>query len=284
MSTEPGRSLEELLQEVLRWEILRFKIATISVIVVGLCASLLTAYLLYSGRPVEWQTVVIAVIAAVCFALPLFKKVDVKKDGGGAEFGSPLEQIKALIAEEQKKAEAARTEAFNQTSQQVGALATKLEEFAAAEFEGPPHLKAQKETRPAEPTLAQIKRRLPPPTVTNDEQKGRFGGREEVDGRRLIARVKPSAINKEWLTTTLRVESTNGKPLEGAFVYFFVHESFNPNAFRVAVDKSGEFAELEVLSYGAYTVGAVADRGRAMLELDLATSRSFDAPDWWRKV
>jgi hypothetical protein len=124
---------------------------------------------------------------------------------------------------------------------------------------------------------------LPLPTVTNDEQKGRFGGNEESAGRRLIASVKPSAINKDWLTTVLRVATTNGKPLEGAFVYFFVHESFNPNEFRAAVDKSGMFAELKLLSYGAFTVGAVADRGRTKLELDLATSRSFDAPEWWRK-
>ena len=223
----------------------------------------------------------------LCFALPFFRKVDLKKDGGGFETGSPLEELKKFIKEQETKSEAARTELFKQTQQQVGALSAQFEQSTENWQTAPPvktkGRKALKATN-EEPTLADIKRLLPPVKVSDDQQKGRFDGKEEANGRRIEARVKPSAINKDWLSLTLRVQSIDGKPLAGAYVYFFLHETFTPDTFRVPIDKSGKFAELEISTYGAFTVGAIADRGKTKLEIDLATSKSVEAPQWWRDL
>lgn len=265
---------------MMRWEIFRYRLATISVIFIGSAAVLLAVYAFSASKEIQWQVVTLAAIGALCFALPFFKKIDLKKDGGGAEFGSPLEQIRAMLEEQDKKAEAARTEMQKQTNQQVGQLAAQLEERQVSASSA--KVQADK-TIPKEPTLRDIEQTLPSVTNPEDQQAGRFGGKEENNGRRIVARTRKSAVNKDWVIVDLRVESTDGTPLKGRYVYFFVHETFSPDAYRIATDKSGNAAEIELSTYGAFTAGAVADQGKTKLEIDLATSKSLDAPSWWRK-
>ncbi|WP_343701045.1 YEATS-associated helix-containing protein [Chitinophaga sp.] len=117
---------------------------------------------------------------------------------------------------------------------------------------------------------------LPPIKDPNDPQKGRFGGKPERNGRRLSASVKASAV-PGFYNVTLQVESTDPqKPLD-APVIFYIHDSFTPSVYTVRPDEfeNGVAVDDEVLSYGAFTVGVIADNGDTLLELDLSEDSKF---------
>lgn len=112
------------------------------------------------------------------------------------------------------------------------------------------------------PEFRKSRARLDP----EDPQRGRFGGVPERDGRRLSASV---TADDGWFHLELRVESTDrAKPLAGQVV-FYVHDTFPSERYTVRVFDGR--AKLELTSYGAFTVGALADGGCTPLELDLST-------------
>ncbi|MFM1814124.1 MAG: hypothetical protein RLZ98_819 [Pseudomonadota bacterium] len=130
-------------------------------------------------------------------------------------------------------------------------------------------------------TLADVAANLPPIIYTNDPQRERFGGQAERNQRKLIASVRPT--KKNWCAVTISVIPTSpANPLSGESVYFFVHDSFSPNQFQVRIDGQGE-AVLRLVSWGAFTVGAVADEGNTSLELDLADPDAVEAPAEWQE-
>jgi hypothetical protein len=110
---------------------------------------------------------------------------------------------------------------------------------------------------------------LPPPTVADDPQKGRFGGKAQHGGRCLTASCDEASANARFLRVNLEVSRVDPStpPLEG-WVIFYLHDTFMPSVQTVAVQDG--LARLSLLSYGAFTVGAVADGGATLLELDLA--------------
>jgi hypothetical protein len=121
---------------------------------------------------------------------------------------------------------------------------------------------------------------LPPIIVANDPQKDRFGGLEARGGFRLSASAQPSDTKGDWQKVTLRVRSEDkSRPLQGS-VDFFLHDTFSPNHYQVAVLK-GE-AKLVIRAYGAFTVGALAGPEQVPLELDLMVYTGIDVPDEWR--
>ena len=67
----------------------------------------------------------------------------------------------------------------------------------------------------------------------------------------------------------IRIESTDpARPLSGV-VTLYLHPTFGEWA-RYDLDVAGGVAEDEITSYGAFTIGAVADDGATRLELDLS--------------
>lgn len=105
------------------------------------------------------------------------------------------------------------------------------------------------------------------PRNPEDPEKGRWGGKAEMAGRRLIGEVTRIKGSDEFFDVTLRVVSTDvARPLTG-MVRFHLHPSFKRSVVDVPVE-NGE-ARLELQAWGAFTVGAVCDGG-ATLELDLA--------------
>lgn len=104
----------------------------------------------------------------------------------------------------------------------------------------------------------------------DDPQKGKWGGKSVVEGRALTAKVR--SISDDWFGVTLLVTGTSDKPLEGR-VEFHLHPTFARPA--VTVDVSDGRATLDLSAWGAFTVGAVADGGRTLLELDLSKDPSF---------
>jgi len=111
----------------------------------------------------------------------------------------------------------------------------------------------------------------------DDPHKGQWGGLAERNSRVLSATV--SKDDKDWFWVKLKVASTNPKkPLTGQ-VTFYLHPTFSPDT--VNVDVVNGTADYDLYSYGAFTVGAQADKGKTELELDLSTLP--DAPKRFRE-
>jgi hypothetical protein len=121
-----------------------------------------------------------------------------------------------------------------------------------------------------------IKPQIGPVTIKDDPQKGRFGGKSENNGKALKASVVKSTI-PEFYNVTIWVESTDPtKPLNSD-VIFYLHDSFRPAVYTIKPDDfvKGKAIDDEILSYGAFTIGAVTDNGETLLELDLADDTGF---------
>ena len=117
--------------------------------------------------------------------------------------------------------------------------------------------------------------------VPGDPWKGKFGGSNEADDRRLSAQVVRIAGSDDLFSIKLKVVSVlpEQKPLAGV-VQFFLHPTFKNDRPMIAVGANGA-AELKLTAWGAFTVGAVADSGQTKLELDL--SQLSDAPTEFRE-
>lgn len=115
---------------------------------------------------------------------------------------------------------------------------------------------------------------LPPPTVADDPQKGRFGGKARSHGRCLTAFLDEAPPNARFYQVHLEVSRFDASTpaLEGS-VEFYLHDTIKPTVQRVAVQDG--VARLSLLSFGAFTVGAIADGGATLLELDLAEDPRF---------
>ena len=112
----------------------------------------------------------------------------------------------------------------------------------------------------------------------DDPQKVMWGGLEVSNERRLSASVRPLPGPSGWCVVKLVVSSTNlQKPLAGE-VTFHLHPTFRKDTATVAA-REGK-AGLEIVAWGAFTVGAECDGGETKLELDLATVP--DAPEMFR--
>jgi hypothetical protein len=116
--------------------------------------------------------------------------------------------------------------------------------------------------------------------ASQDTQHGKFGGRWEVNHRKLTATVS-SLANGTLGKLHIEVRSTDAaRPLSGE-VTFHLHETFKPEDVQTVPVNAEGVAQIELISWGAFTVGAEADGGGTKLELDLAgLPTAFDP---WKK-
>lgn len=113
----------------------------------------------------------------------------------------------------------------------------------------------------------------------NDTQKGKWGGHTEMNERKVQSTVRTTTFSDEWFLVNLEVISTNpNKPLKGSVV-FHLHETFVPPD-RIVNVRNG-IADLQVVAWGAFTVGIECDNGETKLEIDLA--ELTDAPKLFRE-
>jgi hypothetical protein len=189
------------------------------------------------------------VAAVVALILPEIQKFSVSKDGVSFEkVGRQLQQLDAKV----DRVTAGATELSAQINSGVGG------KVAAPSGSSEAHSDL---------------------VVTSDDpQAGKWGGKSEADGRRATATVAPSNLRKDWFKIDLLVESTTpARPLTGT-VQFHLHPSFREKVIeRPAIDGR---ARLELIAWGAFTVGVSADGGKTKLELDL--SKVADAPEAFR--
>jgi hypothetical protein len=121
---------------------------------------------------------------------------------------------------------------------------------------------------------------ISPGSVPDDPWAGQFCGKDAANNRRLEAEIALIDELPGWCSITLRVRSTNQEthPLSGE-VRFYLHDSFTNNKPVVPVRADG-VAEITIAAWGAFTVGAMADGGNTLLELDL--SKHPRAPEPFR--
>jgi hypothetical protein len=108
----------------------------------------------------------------------------------------------------------------------------------------------------------------------DDPNKGNFGGLAESNGRKITASVRPTSYDEDLFSVLLQVVSTSTDNPLVSDVVFHLHPTFS-NAAQTVKPIDGK-AELRVIAWGAFTVGAVCDGGTVNLELDL--SELPDAP------
>jgi len=117
--------------------------------------------------------------------------------------------------------------------------------------------------------------------VDQDLQKGRWGGKSEVNGRKISATVTTSDV-EGYYTIRFLIESTQaGTPLPPAAL--MVHDSyqFPDDAIYLKPNDDGKIS-LQLLGYEAFTVGVVFEDGTE-LELDLNNVKGFPKDFYWGK-
>lgn len=249
----------------------------------------------------DWRVWIWSVIAGIgaAFLIPLFLKTVTSKllsgilDGSsGAEdflvFGafcllaaiSSKAFIQTLTDKVLKEVKEARQDAMDakQTASEVIAVAKEAKNDAriaqdAADYgvtsKPPESIKRAFAAAPA----------IQPGNVDDDPWAGQFGGRSEANGRVLEARITQISDRPGWCSVWIGVRSTSPdkNPLKG-FVDFYLHPTFNNSKPHVHVVRGR--AELNLKAWGAFTVGAIADDGKTLLELDLA--KHPDAKEPWK--
>lgn len=120
---------------------------------------------------------------------------------------------------------------------------------------------------------------LPPITHADDPQKGRFGGKPHNNNRTLSVEYESYPVPL-FLNIIIKVAAYNGSEMLNGEVYLFLHDSFAKQVVVLNANNA-QFVEYIVPSYGAFTIGAVCDNGKTLLELDLAEVSSL--PEDFRK-
>lgn len=107
-------------------------------------------------------------------------------------------------------------------------------------------------------------------TERDDPHKGRFGGKAERDGFKLSASFRN--VSKNFVEIILTVQAPPQAGVQEAdCVEFYLHDSFDPDVVP-AVFHDG-IAELTLIAYGGFTVGAWIGCTKTEVELDLSKVR-----------
>ncbi|BAP29088.1 uncharacterized protein CHSO_0051 [Chryseobacterium sp. StRB126] len=115
--------------------------------------------------------------------------------------------------------------------------------------------------------------KLPPITNPDDPQKGRFGGRDHMNGRTLSVSYRDSNI-PGFLDLIIRVTADHEENKLKGYLYLFLHDSFPKSLIKIEAEGKTEVS-YDVVSYGAFTVGAIVDNGATYLECDIAELKHF---------
>lgn len=209
---------------------------------------------------VDREVLLFLTMAGVFLVLERIRKLSITRDGISYEV---VEQIREGLEAVQKEVQVATETARENQRAMTAGIGGKR--------------------RAPEPTGRLIREsyRETDPGVQDPEdvQKGRFGGKAVANGRRLSATVEPAKGDPNNFSVHLRVESLDpARPLAGE-VAFHLHQSFLTPVRVIPV--VGGAAQLDLLAYGAFTVGAIADDGATALELDLSQDPSF--PETFRR-
>jgi hypothetical protein len=174
-------------------------------------------------------------------------------------------------ANEQKaQAEAEKEEAEKQRiamEEQKQKAEAEMEEAKKNELKKQKQMEALADAGP-EPDMLKTESQFISDDNNDDPHAGQFGGKAEVNGRKIEAHVEETPFDPNRFFVELEVFSTdNNKPLEGE-VKIFLHPTYR-NPERVLPVINGR-VDLHLVAWGSYTVGVECDNGQTKLELDLS--------------
>ena len=104
---------------------------------------------------------------------------------------------------------------------------------------------------------------------SEDQWKGRFGGEAQAKGFRLSAGFRNPS--KGWVEILIKVDALTDVAKD-TVVEFYLHQTFVPDMMVALFDEKGS-AEISIISYGGFTVGAWIPSHEVELELDLSKER-----------
>jgi hypothetical protein len=198
-------------------------------------------------------TIGLVLLAALPWALPLLAPMLASLKFAGMELN--FRELQQQVAENQQVAEAA-----------VAALAAgvgKLPRKEAVELPSHGVLSHGVPKPPREGDGEETEEEN-----ADDPNQGRFGGRAERDGKKLAAEVRAMPGAEDLFLVRVRVTASAGAPSlrDGAEVEFHLHPTFLQRVIRARVTEG--VAEVKLVAWGAFTVGAVVEG--VQLELNLA--------------
>lgn len=115
----------------------------------------------------------------------------------------------------------------------------------------------------------QIAARAKSPQYPDDPWRGVFGGKSQDNGLLLNASIKESENSSDWFDIHLEVVQAPDRVEPIKAVQFYLHPTFGNEPRTVSFGQDGR-APLDLLGYGAFTVGVLAE-DRTLLELNLAS-------------
>ncbi|MDB5006263.1 MAG: hypothetical protein JWP45_656 [Mucilaginibacter sp.] len=167
-------------------------------------------------------------------------------------------------------------------NKKIDSLIKTSKQSLSSQVELPPDIKTNVNPVSAAQTKTGNTAQPTSPAAVNDPddpQKGKWGMKSEVNGRKISATVSNIAFSK-YYQVVIKVESTDpAKPLTGK-VQFHLHNAFAyPDPVVPVTNNEAVYYSLKAL--GAFTVGAEADGGATRLELDM--SQLQNAPTKFRE-
>ncbi|CAN5298216.1 hypothetical protein BH10ACI1_BH10ACI1_11530 [soil metagenome] len=248
----------------------------------------------FAGKEASWTEIALFAIGVLPWFSSFLDSFKFGKDGFEAVFKKELEKA----TEEIKKDVKAKTEAISaETTVKINhatettatkinevteATTAKIDEAAEATTAKIDEVKASSEINQSintfgaggksDSVIEEYKTKiLAEAENQSDPQKGKWGGNSNDDTthRKLSASVEDIPNNNYFRRVILRVESTDSAnfPLTDS-VTFHLHPTFAKPLIEVKPVEN--VAEIKLVAWGAFTVGAETDNGATRLELDLA--------------
>jgi hypothetical protein len=218
------------------------KLQTLGIVFSIVATALVVAHMTSDKFVIDNTTVFLLVIGAFPWLLPYIKTLKVT-GLGEIEFKQAMEEVKSRLDETAETLAATQSALIsgvgkNPSSNDMKGSALPLAEDQESILNGDPH-------------------------------RGKFGGSAERDGYRLTGVVRGLKGNSELFEVIVWVEGVSSNKLaDGQKVQFYLHPTFRPATSSVSA-KEGK-ATLKRYSWGAFTVGAIVQKSKTNLELDLA--------------
>lgn len=212
----------------------------------------------FQGLTLEWTEIVLLAIAVLPWLSSFTSSFKLGKDGIEAvfrEIQKAKEEIKEDVKEKTEKLAAETTQQLDEVRTNAEVSQSLISLGAGGKF-----------PVKAESYKSEL---IEKSADGNDPQKGRWGGESVSNNRKLSGVIEDIPNNKFLRRITLRVESTSIEtaPLVEK-VTFHLHPTFTrPIIDVIPVDG---VAEIKLVAWGAFTVGATTDSGITKLELDLS--------------
>lgn len=198
--------------------------------------------------------------------------------GQAAAVEAQVEAERARVAAETARAAAeAEAEAERARAREQGTLQERVAVTFTPQEASEVTDKVSFTAEEAQVAVSEIREAIAAGTDADDPWRGQFGGSAIQGGLRLSATATQTAADPHYYDVLLKIEATDvvrGGTVVGSSARVFLHPTFGTEPRTVYFNTDG-VAQLQLLAYGAFTVGVLVEDG-TKLELNLATIEGVD--------